>query len=323
MTTTGNTISVARSAIPPTPTPARATIASDGALFVRTGLFDTLYQQAKPAQHLADTATTERSPNQVSITTSGIVEPMTGNDTHHTAERTAENASTHQRMRQFQLRYGSAAAAAAATLGTTTNTVLAFAAHETGWGQHTPGHAGQESYNLFGIKARPGASPDDQVSSETTEVLAGHTLRLQQNFRRYASADDSVADFARFLIENPRYRPALATAAQPQAFIRAVHQAGYATDPNYATKVISVWERLQHLSQGTETPDQNWSYPGITTQTSPVTVPVTAAVHPARSGAITLYPSMLDLFSRYQHSLESASAVNTNKIAPVADRVMR
>jgi flagellum-specific peptidoglycan hydrolase FlgJ len=48
-----------------------------------------------------------------------------------------------------------------------------------------------------------------------------------------------VADFARFLLANPRYRAAL-NQQDPQAFVAALAAGGYATDPAYAHKAGAI-----------------------------------------------------------------------------------
>jgi flagellar protein FlgJ len=43
-----------------------------------------------------------------------------------------------------------------------------------------------------------------------------------------------------FLQNSPRYAPALAVAGDSEAFTRELSQAGYATDPNYASKIMGI-----------------------------------------------------------------------------------
>jgi len=136
---------------------------------------------------------------------------------------------------------------AAKRLGTEAAAVISVAALETGWGQHiikTP--TGQSSHNLFGIKAHaPGTS--DSIDALTTEFIDGEAATLLEAFRTYGSTTDSVADFADFILTNPRYRQALEHAEDPRKFIEQIHLAGYATDPSYADKVKSVLEQVETI----------------------------------------------------------------------------
>ncbi|MEM6710088.1 MAG: glucosaminidase domain-containing protein [Pseudomonadota bacterium] len=121
--------------------------------------------------------------------------------------------------------------------------VLAQAALETGWGKHVIRDAsGRSSFNLFGIKA--GASPDEAVAlAETTEFVNGRAERRQEPFRAYASTDASIADYRRLLVTGERYADALG-AKDPSAFADALQEAGYATDPDYATKLKRVYQSV-------------------------------------------------------------------------------
>lgn len=109
---------------------------------------------------------------------------------------------------------------------------VAEAALESGWGADCPG------FNLFGIKADP--EWDGPVTMQLThEVVDGKTVAIMAQFRAYDSWLASVEDHAQFLLTNPRYRPAFAYTSG-STFAQAVAAAGYATDPNYAAKIISI-----------------------------------------------------------------------------------
>jgi len=127
-----------------------------------------------------------------------------------------------------------------------TNTIIAFAGLETGWGQHIPGTGNQRSNNLFGIKANLASQPS--VTSATSEFIDGEKLTIDQQFRSYQSIGESISDFSRFLRNNPRYEEALMHADNPEQFISKVHEAGYATDPDYANKVIAALQQLENIT---------------------------------------------------------------------------
>lgn len=151
-----------------------------------------------------------------------------------------------RKIRNFADAIRTPASIAALELGTSTNTVIAFAGLETGWGQHIPGRNDHSSNNLFGIKAHNNNQP--AISNKTTEYIEGEAQVIDQQFRSYVSVGESIADFSRFLRSNPRYDEALAHADNPKQFIKLVHEAGYATDPDYATKVISALRQLDNIT---------------------------------------------------------------------------
>lgn len=188
-------------------------------------LYDRLYgnrAQASPLQAVSPTGTTERTP----VTTA--------------------DTNISRKIQQFADAIRIPASVAALELGTSTNTVIAFAGLETGWGKHMPGTNGMSSNNLFGIKAHDADRPS--ITNSTTEFVDGEAQTVDQHFRSYQSIEDSIADFSHFLRSNPRYGEALSHSGNPTQFIRKVHEAGYATDPQYANKVISALQQLDSMT---------------------------------------------------------------------------
>jgi flagellar protein FlgJ len=133
-----------------------------------------------------------------------------------------------------------AAQQAARQLGVAPDVLLAQAANETGWGRAVARRPdGRSSFNLFGIKADAGWQ-GGRVDATTLEYQQGVLVRKTQAFRAYDSYAASFADYVDFLRSNPRYQEALANAADPAAYTRALQDAGYATDPDYAAKLQSI-----------------------------------------------------------------------------------
>ncbi|GMR19926.1 MAG: flagellar assembly peptidoglycan hydrolase FlgJ [Gammaproteobacteria bacterium] len=132
---------------------------------------------------------------------------------------------------------------AAARLGVQPQALLAQAALETGWGHHVSKDSnGLSSHNLFGIKASSDwQGPSVQVS--TLEYEAGQARREVASFRQYASYSESFDDYADLLLGQSRYQPAVQQSEDSEAFFRALQHAGYATDPEYANKILAVMER--------------------------------------------------------------------------------
>ncbi len=132
------------------------------------------------------------------------------------------------------------ASAAARSLGVSPQLLVAQSALETGWGRHTMKFDdGRSSFNLFGIKAGPdwqGAA----LKRQSLEYRDGALYNQVSRFRAYNAPADSLNDYVDFIKSNPRYQQAVASAGNDQAYIRAIHDAGYATDPHYADKVIGI-----------------------------------------------------------------------------------
>ena len=122
------------------------------------------------------------------------------------------------------------AKAVAEELGIDPRIVIAQAALETGWGASVKGN------NLFGIKSH---GKKDGLMVQTHEVLDGERIKLRDSFRQYDSYDESIADYGSFLQQNKRYKPML-QAATLQEQVEALGKSGYATDPEYADKVMSI-----------------------------------------------------------------------------------
>ena len=73
----------------------------------------------------------------------------------------------------------------------------------------------------------------------TREVVNGKDIFVNARFRRFASMEDCFREHGRFLRDNPRYAPAFRT-TDAEGFARAIHAAGYATDPHYADALIGI-----------------------------------------------------------------------------------
>ncbi len=126
---------------------------------------------------------------------------------------------------------------AAQRLGVDPRALVAQAALETGWGRAViRDGTGRSSHNLFNIKADTRWS-GERVAKQTLEYRAGVAVREQSAFRAYDSYAESFDDYVEFLSTNPRYREALQQTDDPKAFIKALHDAGYATDPAYTRKI--------------------------------------------------------------------------------------
>ncbi|MDY6944638.1 MAG: flagellar assembly peptidoglycan hydrolase FlgJ [Pseudomonadota bacterium] len=133
-------------------------------------------------------------------------------------------------------------------LGVDPSALVAQAALETGWGRAVPTHgSGASSFNLFGIKA--GSSwAGSTANVPTLEFADGVAVRKVERFRAYQSPADSFNDYARLIGSSPRYENARGAGGDVTTFASALQDGGYATDPNYARKIVAVAEEVRSLT---------------------------------------------------------------------------
>ena len=131
-----------------------------------------------------------------------------------------------------------AAVAESQQYGVPVSVALGQSILESGWG----GSILSSRYNnYFGIKCST-SSPYQGgcINMGSGEYLHSSYQIISSSFRTYGSRTDSFLDHGYFLTHNSRYGGAFAHTGDPDRFIREVARAGYATDPNYAQKVINL-----------------------------------------------------------------------------------
>ncbi|RHW75952.1 flagellar assembly peptidoglycan hydrolase FlgJ [Colwellia sp. RSH04] len=132
-------------------------------------------------------------------------------------------------------------------LGVPFEVVIAQAALETGWGQKIIKDVdGASSNNLFNIKADARWS-GNKVSKDTLEFENGAMVKKTAPFRVYQSISESVNDYVNFLSTNNRYQDALQQSGNVEQFLHGLQKAGYATDPQYANKILGTLKTVGNL----------------------------------------------------------------------------
>ncbi|MEW9702811.1 glucosaminidase domain-containing protein [Paenibacillus sp. SI8] len=126
--------------------------------------------------------------------------------------------------------------------GVLASITIAQACLESAWGQSAPGN------NLFGIKG-------SGTTQATEEFINGQWITINAGFRAYQNWYGSIQDHSQFLCENGRYGRAgffdHCAARDYAGAAKALQTAGYATDPQYASKLIQIIESngLQKIDQ--------------------------------------------------------------------------
>jgi flagellar protein FlgJ len=133
------------------------------------------------------------------------------------------------------------------TLGVPFQVVIAQAALETGWGQKIiKDQQGTSSHNLFNIKA-DSRWAGNKITKDTLEFEQGAMVKKAEPFRMYQSLNDSVDDYIKFLSQNDRYQGALQKVNDVEQFLHSLQKAGYATDPQYAEKILGTLKTVTNL----------------------------------------------------------------------------
>lgn len=125
--------------------------------------------------------------------------------------------------------------------GVPPSVTIAQAILESGWGRSK---LSTNDRNYFGIKCQNGKfgrfanGCHTYVTQECTK--AGKCFTTTGVFRTYPSMANSFRDHGEFLKVNSRYKPAFQYTRNANKFIWNVWKAGYATDPNYYTKITGI-----------------------------------------------------------------------------------
>ncbi len=132
--------------------------------------------------------------------------------------------------------------------------LLAQGAWESGW------NASSVGWMMFGIKDTDGINGNEQLLTTTEysrradlkfpEVISVTPVirngqkwfkyKVKDYFRKYNSPEECFTDHGNFFLKNPRYAEALKFKDNPERFIEEIAEAGYATDPNYATNLKKI-----------------------------------------------------------------------------------
>jgi flagellar protein FlgJ len=136
-------------------------------------------------------------------------------------------------------------------LGVDPRHVVAQAALESGWGEAAAGN------NFFGIKTGSGWR-GAALENQTQEFVNGAPVTVAAPFRAYKDVDASVADYVRLLGGGARYAAVRGTGSDTAAFTRAIQEAGYATDPDYAVKLRAVVQAVDGALPKTIKDGEDW-----------------------------------------------------------------
>ena len=134
-------------------------------------------------------------------------------------------------------------AAASAKLGVPASVVDAHLRTETG----KAGLTTLGSYNYGNIKAGKSWTGKTSGSKDVLEYDAnGKAIRENSAFRAYGSPEEAAADYARLI--GSRY-PGAAGATDAEQYAKALKSGGYATDPEYVSKMARIARGIPGAAQ--------------------------------------------------------------------------
>lgn len=145
-----------------------------------------------------------------------------------------------EHVREFVAGIWPHAQAASRATGIPAHFMVAQAALETGWGAKQLKNAdGSPSYNLFNIKAGSSWQGATTAEKSVSEFEKGSWQSRKSAFRSYGSWGEAFADYAKLLTESPRYAKVVGSDSAI-GFAQGLKNAGYATDPAYADKLVRI-----------------------------------------------------------------------------------
>ncbi len=201
-------------------------------------------QPLKPSRAL-DTIESQRRLAQADPKQTTDMPPMVDTDRAGPAiklsapEPSVKSSDVADHVADFVARFDGPAKSAAAKTGLSRELILAQAALETGWGRHeSQTENGEATHNVFNIKASS-SWQGGQTDVATHEYVAGKRVATTDGFRVYETYAQAFDDYARLITKNDRYAPAT-NAASDRVAADALQAGGYATDPAYADKIVSI-----------------------------------------------------------------------------------
>lgn len=109
-------------------------------------------------------------------------------------------------------------------------------------------------HNYFGIKANS-AWHGPRINLKTGEYNAAGQYSYQNDFFRvYENIGDSFRDYVKFLKTNPRYKNVFKAPTFEQQ-VKEIQSAGYATNPQYASILTSVGNKIKMWFDDTSATD--------------------------------------------------------------------
>jgi len=116
----------------------------------------------------------------------------------------------------------------------------------------------KKGHNLFGVK---GSYKGQSIEMDTREYIKGKWLTVKAKFKKYPSWKESITDLCELYKngvswDRNHYKAVIGEKDYKKA-CQAIQKAGYATDPNYAKKLISIIEEEKLTKYDVNKPQTN------------------------------------------------------------------
>ncbi len=150
------------------------------------------------------------------------------------------SASQTPTLTDFVDRYGEGAYNVGKKYGIPYEAILAQGILESGYGQSSLAY---QYFNFFGMKAGSSWTGGTVVMSTSEEYTPGVNTQIEAAFRTYPTVEAGWEGYALFITNNgnpARYKDALNYYNDYAGYIKAVKDAGYATDSTYTEKVTNL-----------------------------------------------------------------------------------
>lgn len=141
---------------------------------------------------------------------------------------------------QFAEKYGKEALSATDGTSIFALVVLGAAALESGYAKSG---LSSKYNNFFGIK-KSSSWRGKVVTMRTREVIDGKEVYINAQFKHYDTAADSFRDYIATVTRTRYVNAGVLSAENAAKQIQAIKDGGYATDPDYVGKVVSVMNKL-------------------------------------------------------------------------------
>lgn len=147
---------------------------------------------------------------------------------------------------------------------------IAQAALESGWNLNAK--------TLFGIKG-------SGFKATTSEYYNGHYAQITASFKSYPTVASAVVGYFDLITKNPRYAKAVNN-RDYEATIKAIKDGGYATDPSYVSKIVSIINQYGLLKYDARTQAQPAQPTKSNEQVADEVIAGKWGVNPARATAL-------------------------------------
>lgn len=119
---------------------------------------------------------------------------------------------------------------------------------------------------------------------------------MRSCFRKYLHVNQSFDDHSRFLVNRPHYKPLFKLKPTDyKGWANGLKKYGYATDPQYASKLIKIIEEYKlhqyDLTKETASPASTKKAAAPTTKKTPASKPKAAAAQPAKNNTTAKKPA--------------------------------